>query len=521
EKDRIKKLGSTKEIMKETVHTNKTYDLKGKTVLPGFNDSHLHFLMTAEYLTMLPIVGVTSIEELIQRGKEYLENNRDENIPFLYTEGWNQTQFTDEKRMPDRVDLDKISSEIPIIMARVDRHVFSLNSAALKFAGITADTPSPEGGEIQKDAFGEPTGLLMERAIDIVRAKRPPQSKDHQKEMLVHTMQIANSQGLTSMHVCDCKDDEIYDTFSLYEELEKEEKLTLRFYQQIWFNDGKYLPKYIEKGWKTGQGTSYNRVGPIKLFADGALGGRTAAMRQDYADDSGNKGILTKSQETLDQEVKMAVDNGHQVIIHAIGDKGIETVLDAYDKALGENENTLRLGVNHVQITDLPLLERIRDRHYLAYTQPIFLEDDIPIIEDRVGKDLAGTSYAFGTMHRMGIRQSFINNAPIAPFRPFDNFYCAVTRKRLNGTPIGGFLPDEAVDLYTAIDAYTLESAYASFEEEEKGRLKTGYLADFIVLDRDIFDISPEEMKETVVLQTFSGGKKVFEHENWKERVIE
>ena len=510
EGNRIKAIGTTKQIL-DSEEQATVIDLEGRTVLPGFNDSHLHFLMTAEYLDMLPISNVTSMEELIEKGKQYIKEHKLTSSDFIYTEGWNQNNFTDEKRFPDKNDLDKISREIPIVMGRVDRHVFSCNSVALAYFGVTWKTLSPEGGEIRKDSLGNPTGVFTERAIDLIKEKLPKKERNEQKRQLKKTMKRANQQGITSVHTCDCKDEMIEETFSLYKEMEKEEELTIRFYHQMWFNDGKHIPGYLASGFRTGRGTSFNRIGPIKLFADGALGGRTAAMRQDYNDDPGNRGILTKSQDTLNKEVRLAVENDSQVIIHAIGDQGITAVLDAYDQASAPH-NPLRLGINHVQITDLPLLKRIKERNYLTYVQPIFLEDDIPIVSQRVGESLASTSYAFGTMARMGIHQSFSTDAPIAPFQPFHNLYCAVTRKQLNGLPEEGYNLGEAMKLSEAIDAYTIESAYASFEEHTKGRLKEGYLADFIVLDRNIFTESPESMKETTVLLTVLDGGIVYEN---------
>lgn len=510
DKNRILLVGSNDEIIQQLNTEDETIDLEGRTVLPGLIDTHLHFLMTAEYLEMLQINDVTSMKELIKRGQEYITEKGLTKEDFLYTEGWNQNQFTDEQRIPTRNDLDQISVEVPVGMARVDRHIVSLNSAALEYFGISETTLSPEGGEIRKDERGKPTGVLTERAIDLIRKKLPKKSPEQQKDMIIRTMQLANSQGLTSVHACDCKDENIKDTFEFYKKIEDD--MTLRVYHQIWFNDGTYLKDYLAEGYSTGQGTSYNKIGPVKLFADGALGGRTAAMRKDYADDPGNPGILTKSQETLNHEVQLSHHHGNQIIIHAIGDRAIENVLNAYDTVVG-NENRYRHGINHVQITDQGLLERIKEKDYLAYVQPIFLEDDIPIVEKRVGKELARTSYAFGTLAKMGVHQSFSTDSPIAPFQPFRNIYCALTRKQLNGEPVSGFQPSEAVDIYTAIDAYTYEGAYASFEEKEKGRLKPGYLADFIVLDRDVFTISPEEIKETQVLMTVVDGKVVYESE--------
>lgn len=233
-------------------------------------------------------------------------------------------------------------------------------------------------------------------------------------------------------------------------------------------------------------------------------------MRSDYADDPGNRGVVTKSQKKLNEEVKRAMANGFQVIVHGIGDKGIERILDAYDEALEGKANNLRLGVNHMQISEPDLVERVIEKNYLTYVQPIFLQDDLPILVERIGSKKAQTSYPFGTLAKSGVHQSFSSDAPITSFDPWANIYCALTRKRLNGEPKTGFVSEEAVDIYTAIDAYTYEGAYASFEEHEKGRLKAGQLADFIILDRDIFTIHPEEIRGTKVLETIVDGTTVY-----------
>lgn len=510
--DRIIKVG-TEEECRSVFKGSEVIDLKGKTVIPGLNDSHLHFLMTAEYLDMLPITDVTAMKELIQRGVSYIEEKKLTEDDILYTEGWNHTQFTDEKRIPTKHDLDKISTEVPIVMVRVDRHIASLNTAALKRFNISEETKLEIGGEIEKDSTNQLTGVLKEGAVDLVRAQLPVKTADEKKDSLVRTMKLANSMGITSMHTNDAKDESIMETLALYEALDSENQLTIRFYQQIWFNNGKYMPDFFSSHYRFQQGSKWNKIGPIKLFIDGTLGSRTAAMREGYSDEPENTGILTKSQETLNKEVAMAVEQDYQVIIHGIGDKGIETILNAYDAALGDRENTLRLGVNHMQITGMDLINRVADKGYLTYVQPIFIDDDLPIIVERIGEERASTSYLFKTMKDKGIHQSFSSDAPIVSFNPFENIQCAITRNRLTTPHETPYLPEEAMDVASAIDAYTYESAYASFDENEKGRLKAGYLADFIVLDEDIFTCSPQRIKDIDVLTTIVGGKVVYKKE--------
>ncbi|GEK90534.1 amidohydrolase [Alkalibacterium kapii] len=523
EDNRILKTGSNKTCLQLISETEKysVIDLKGKTVLPGFIDSHLHFLMTSEYLNLLPIADVTSIEALIKRCQDYIRDNRLTDKDILYTEGWNHTSFTDEKRMPDRLDLDKISETVPVVLTRVDRHVMSLNTAALVYFGIDEATKPPLNGEIQKDASNKPSGILTEGAVDLVKSKLPKKSRRERKKQLVKTMHSANKVGLTSVHTNDAKDDNIAETLTLYEELENEGKLTLRFYQQIWFNNEIYLSDFFKSRYAFHEGTAWNKIGPVKFFIDGTLGSRTAALRKPYTDNNESRGLLTKSEETLYKEVKKAVENDYQVITHAIGDRGIETVLNAYDKVEKNQLNPLRLGINHMQITDYELIERVKEKGYLVYVQPIFLNDDIPIIHERIGKERASTSYLFKTMKDKGIHQSFSSDAPIVSFNPFYNIQCAVTRKRLDSSDDYPYLPEEAMDIFDAVDAYTYEGAYASFEETRKGRLKEGYLADFIILDKDIFQCEAAEIKTITVAATYVDGTCVYKSGGFDEKQVD
>lgn len=506
----IVKVGSNEEIINEST-PDETINLNGKTVLPGLIDSHLHFLMTAEYLSMLDITNVPSMAELMDRVDKHIIENKLTKEDILYTEGWNQNQFSDEKRVPNRHDIDQVAKDVPVVLIRVDRHIASLNTAALNYFGITKDTKLVIGGEIQKDDDGELTGVLTEGALDLIRHRLPKKSMAEKKNMVIETMKKANAVGLTSVHANDAKDETIDGVLQLYQELEDEKKLTLRFYQQVWFNDGKFMPAYFESNHAFQKGTDWNKIGPIKLFIDGSLGARTAALREPYADDPGNRGILTKSEETLTNEVAQAVANGYQVISHGIGDWGIETILNAYDKVLNGKENSLRLGINHIQLTDYDLIERVAKKDYLTYVQPLFLEDDLPILYERVGTERAETSYLFQTMIGKNIHQSFSSDAPVVSFNPFEAIQSAVTRNRISTPLEDPHLPEEAIDIYSAIDAYTIEGAYASFDEDKKGRLKEGYLADFIILNEDIFTTSKEEIKNIQVLSTYVDGKRVYQ----------
>lgn len=510
--ERIVKVGSGADCQM-MFNGEEIVDLKGRTVIPGLIDSHLHFLMTAEYLSLMPITDVTSMKELISRCTDYIEKNQLTKGDVLYTEGWNHTLFTDKIKVPDRHDLDKASQTVPIVLVRVDRHMMSLNTAALNYFGLNSKMKRDEGGELEVDDTGELTGVLKETALDLVKAQLPEKSREDRKHLLVNTMALANRYGITSMHTNDAKDEQVDDTLSIYEELEKEDQLSVRFYHQIWFNDSQFLPSFLSGPHQFHKGTDWNRIGPIKYFIDGTLGSRTAALFDPYSDDETTRGIHTKSQEALNQEVKLAVDNGFQVITHGIGDRGINMILDAYDEALGDNKNDLRLGINHMQITSHELIDRVASKNYLTYVQPLFLEDDLLILYDRVGKERAETSYLFNTMKNKGIHQSFSSDAPIVSFNPFDTIHCAVTRNRLTESLAEPFLAEEAMTVEEAIDAYTVEGAYASFDEDKKGRLKEGFLADFVILNEDIFTIEKSSIKNVTVAATYVNGKAVYTRE--------
>ena len=236
------------------------------------------------------------------------------------------------------------------------------------------------------------------------------------------------------------------------------------------------------------------KYGPLKMFVDGSLGARTALMRQPYADDPSTCGVPTIPVPNFEAMVKMADDNNCQVAVHAIGDGAIEMVLNAYDKVIENGNNKNRHAVVHAQITDTEMLERFRSSDVLAQVQPIFIHYDMNVVAERCGEELASTSYAFGDLYRMGVHTSYGTDSPVENLQPYENLYCAVTRKRLDGART--YREDQCVDIYDAIDQYTIGSAYTEFAENRKGRLMPGFLADFAVLDRNIFAVPSDEIKD-------------------------
>ena len=289
--------------------------------------------------------------------------------------------------------------------------------------------------------------------------------------------------------------------------------LKLSVYEQCNLPQMDILQAFLDAGYRTGQGNDLFRIGPFKVLQDGALGARTALMRKPYADDPSTCGVQFRPQEELDALVEKAQKTGMQIAIHAIGDGGIEAVLDAIKRAqeLCPREDE-RHGIIHCQITDLPLIRRFKEQNMIAYVQPIFLNYDIKILEARVGKELARTSYAWKSFIDEGVLISSGSDCPVESLDIIENLYTAVCRKMLNGQPEGGFYPEQNLTMEEAVKAHTINAAYASFAEDRKGSIKVGKVADFVLLDKDIFQIDPEtELLSTKILATYMDGEAVYE----------
>ena len=481
-------------------------DMGGRTVLPGFNDSHMHLYNVGVMRSSLNLMDVTSIADCIAAGRNYItKNNIAPNSP-VFGRGWNQDYFTDDRRPLNRYDLDKISTEHPIVATRACGHLATVNSLALKMVGITRDTPDVPGGEIRKDDSGEPTGVLTENALELLGSLKPTPNVEDMAATIKDAMKYATSHGITSVQTNDLRNENWRNMFDAYNLVYSRGEATLRTYHQCCFTEIDGLQGFIAAGQRMRQGDDMHKVGPIKLFVDGSLGAHTAAMRSPYNDNPSTKGVYCMTVKQLDEMVITAHNSGFGCVIHAIGDGAIDMVLTAYEKITAGGPNKLRHGIIHCQITDLPLLERFKKADVLALVQPIFLHYDMKIVESRVGKELAATSYAFNAMDKLGVHTSYGTDAPIEDLNPLHNIHCAVNRQNLKGEPAGGYYSDECVSLYQAIDNYTIESAYASFDEGKKGRIAPGFLADMCVLNQDIFTIDPVGIMSVKVDMTILGG---------------
>lgn len=506
EDDTFVSVGKTQDLLNGDY--DEKVDLEGAFVCPGFNDSHMHLTNYGYYLNLVNFNNHTdSLKELLRYLKEFVDNNPDRE--WIRGRGWNQDYFTDVKRMPNRYDLDKISKDKPIYISRTCGHCCVVNTKALELANINNDTPSPIGGLIEKDENG-PTGVLYDNAMSLVSSLIPSPDKKEIKDIIIAAAKSLNSYGITSVQsddYCTFKDVEFEVINDAYKELSEAGLLTLRVYEQCKLNDIHILKDFINKGNRTGMGDKMFKLGPLKIVADGSLGSRTAYMSKPYNDDPDNCGLPLYTDEELKEMTICADSNGMQIATHAIGDACLDQILNAYKEVI-HDENRLRHGIVHCQIMRKDQLKQMCDMNLLAYIQSVFLDYDNHIVYARAGKELAESSYNWKTLLNGKCNVSNGSDAPVEIPDVLKGIQCAVTRTSLDGT--GPYLIDQAFDIKEAIDSFTVSGAYASFEEDYKGQIKKGYLADFVVLADNPFKVDKTQIAKIKVLNTYMNGKCVY-----------
>lgn len=508
---KILKIGSNSEILSFKKDKMEVIDLEGKLLLPGFNDSHIHLVGYSLFLELVDLHGVDSIEGIIEKCRQEIKQKNLEKGKWLRGRGWNQDYFQGERRFPNRYDLDKISTEHPIILSRTCGHIIVVNSKALEIAGVTKDTKQVDNGHFDVDENGEPLGIFRGKASELINRFVPSPTKEDIKRQIVKGMEEANKHGITSVH----SDDfgilgykNFQTTIEIYKELKEEGKMTLRVYKQCQLPSLKLLQDFLDKGYGLGYGDEFFKIGSLKLLADGSLGARTAALTIPYKDNEETKGIALFSQEELDELVNLAHENHMPVAIHSIGNRAMHMVFEAIGKALSKNpRKDHRHGIIHCQITDENLLNKFKELDVLAYIQPIFLDYDWRIVESRVGKELARTSYNWRSLVDRGVHIACGSDCPVESFNVLHGIYEAVTRKDLEGNPKEGWLKDQKLSVEEAIYGFTMGGAYASFEEDIKGSIEEGKLADMVVLSRNIFQIPEDEIKDVEVEMTIFNGE--------------
>jgi len=497
--ERIIAVGDDAMIQGLVDRTTGVINLAGHTVIPGLVDGHIHCLWHALGQQRVDLDNARSLDEVLGRLAARLAQDRSSD--WLLGHGWNHNEWQTPV-LPDRHSLDRLAPERPLLLSRKDGHIIWVNSRALALAGISHETPDPPGGQIDRDAAGEPTGILRENANDLVWNVVPQPGREAQLQALRQFLPQAARLGLTGIHDCEGSD-----ALAAFQSLHSRGELTLRVMLHIPHEN---LDAAIQMGIRDGLGDAWVRLMGIKLFADGALGGQTAAMLADYEGKPGDRGILTLPREEMAAAIEKASAAGLSCAIHAIGDAANRQVLDLYEAQRREHpERLLRHRIEHVQLLhpdDLPRLARL---NVIASMQPIHATSDRYIAERWWGSR-ARYAYAWRSLLNRGTVLAFGSDAPVETPDPLRGLYAAVTRKRENEPDVPPFYPEEALTLHEALWAYTVGAACASGEEAIKGTLTPGKLADLVVLDRDIMVGPPETLLQAQVEMTLVGGRVVY-----------
>lgn len=485
-------------------------DLGGGWALPGFNDSHLHLLDVGRGLASVDLFGASGPADIAARCAAFVRAHAVPPGQAVYGNGWNQDLFAGPHTLPTRADLDAAVPDHPLLLDRVCGHIMLCNTAALRAAGITSQTPDPPGGGIDRAPGGEPNGLLRDNAVALVRpllpAETPAACAGRWRAALAH----AAAHGLTSVQTCDVRSRDWPTVLAVLEELDAQDALPLRLTLQCAMDTPADLQALWDAGYRPGAHGKRWKIGPLKLFLDGSLGARTAWLRGGYADAPGAHGLCCLPMAEALALARKADAAGMQVVAHAIGDGAMEEMLDIIEtlNAPRGGANPLRHGVVHCQVTAPGQWDRLAALGAGALVQPIFLDYDHTIVTARCGAALAGTSYAFGDAVRRGLPVSYGTDAPVESLDPLRNLYAAVTRRPLSGG--APWQPQQAVTRAQALFCYTQGSAWQEFAEAEKGRLAPGFLADFTVLDRDYFTVPEADIPRLRVQATVTGGQVVY-----------
>lgn len=508
--DRIEAVGSDEEILALADVSCRKIDLNGKCLVPGFNDSHCHILLTGLGYERLNLYDVTSEEELIQKGREYIEKRQIPEGTWIIGEGFDHNIFPNPI-LPNGKTADAISSKHPILLERVCGHVAAANPLAMKEIGYNADTVIT-GGVIDLDENGNMTGIIREAALDQFKMKLPKPTLAEVKSAILAAAKTANQYGVTSAQTDDLEGGTLETIVQAYQELEQEGKLTLRIFQEVQAARVPVFQNLIKRGLLEVPKTDSFQIGNIKLLVDGSLGARTAYLREEYCDDPGNQGVSVYTQEDLDEVILAVHQKGMQVACHAIGDGAVEQCVNAIEKAFQTDGCDHRHRIVHCQFGDYALYKRMANNKIAADIQPAFTASDAPLTASRMGareKD----SYNWKTLLDLGVKLGGGSDSPVETLNPIWGMYCAVNRTDTDGNPKGGWYPEQKLTIPEALALYTTGGAYLSFEEQKKGMIKAGYLADLAVLSEDLYQTAPEALHTVKTEMTVFGGKIIYEAE--------
>ena len=499
--NRIVAVGTTQEIQKFAGEQTRVIDAKGRLVLPGFNDSHVHFLSGGFQLSSVDLRDANTPQEFAERIKTFVAK-RPKGRPVTGGD-WDHERWSGAP-LPTKELIDSFTPDTPVFVNRLDGHMALANSYVLKLAGITKDTKDPDGGLIVRDAkTGEPTGILKDAAMNLVYKVLPEQSFEEKLDAARAATNHVASLGVTSVQDMSAGND-----VGVYQNLLERGELKTRIYAVSPLPDWQ---RWQRTGVRAAFGEPMLRVGGLKGFADGSLGSTTALFFEPYNDAPNTRGLAGEEMLEMEKRVLDADKAGLQIMIHAIGDRANDEILSIYEKAIKENGvREHRFRIEHAQHLRLQDIKRFGVDKVIASMQPYHCIDDGRWAEKRIGKERAKGTYAFRSLLDSGARLAFGSDWTVAPINPILGIYAAVTRRTLDGKNPNGWVPEQKITVEEAVRAYTIGSAYAEFQENVKGQIAVGMLADIVILDQDIFTIKPEEIEKAKVVLTIVDGRMVY-----------
>ncbi len=489
-------------ILRRRYRDAERVDGGGKTLLPGLIDAHGHITNLGFQQTRIQLVGTQNLADAQQRIRAYVTAQPE--LSWYRGAGWNQVIWQ-LGRFPLASELDAVVPDKPVVLRRVDGHALWVNSAALRAAGITRTSVDPVGGRIERDVDGAPNGVLVDKAMELVEKVMPAPSDAEELAAIKAALAHMNSVGLTSAGDAGAS----ARTIGFYRQLADQGQLSVRVYAMI-YDVGKDFEQLSAKGPLIGYGDDRLTVRSVKLFADGALGSRGAALLAPYSDKPDQRGLLFMPDAEMERKIQVALAAGYQVNVHAIGDAANRQVLDGFEaayKAVGGRQ--LRNRIEHAQVVSLADIPRFKQLNLIASMQPTHATSDKNMAQDRIGPERLKGAYAWRTFLDQGTRIAGGSDFPVESDNPFFGLHAAVTRMDHDNQPPGGWHPEQAMTLLEAFRAFTLDAAYAQHQEHELGSLEPGKWADFIIVDRDLFRIAAADIWKINVEQTWLAGKRV------------
>jgi predicted amidohydrolase YtcJ len=473
-------------------------ELAGRTVIPALTDAHAHLVSLGETLEQVNLEGCASPEACADRVRA---TAAEASTAWIRGRGWDQNRFT-SRRFPSHDALDRITAKRPIWLRRIDGHAGWANARALELAGVDRRTADPAGGRLLRDGAGDPTGVFVDNAMDLIEKAIPPATDDARERAILSAQAVALEHGLTEVHEMGIDDR----TVRVYRRLAKASKLRVRVYA---FRSASTLDATLSSMPDVAAPYSFFTVRGIKLYADGALGSRGAALLAPYSDEPENVGLLVTPPETIERAATRALASGWQVAVHAIGDRANRSVLDAFEHAGCASKPEHRFRIEHAQVLDASDMPRLRALGVIASMQPTHATSDMPWAESRLGKSRLAGAYAWRRVLDSGAKVAWGSDFPVEGVSVLAGLHAAVTRTDAEGHPTGGWLPDQRLSLDEALDGFTSGAAFAAFEESWRGRAAIDQAADLTVFDRDLSD--GKALLQARVALTIVGGKVEFE----------